>query len=114
VAINPATPVSSLVEIAHALDHVLVMSVNPGFGGQTFIAQSLDKIRRVRSLLADTGSAAAIEVDGGVDQSNVAAIVAAGGSVLVAGHAIFGSSDPEAATRALRATAVGAAAGTRV
>jgi ribulose-phosphate 3-epimerase len=112
-AINPATPVSSLVEIARDLDHVLVMSVNPGFGGQTFIAQSLDKVRRVRSLLADTGSPAVIEIDGGVDQSNVAAVVAAGVSIVVAGHAIFGSSDPEAATRDLRAAAVGAATGTR-
>ena len=112
--INPSTPVSSLAEIAVELDYVLVMSVNPGFGGQAFIPQSLDKVRRVRALLTETRSHAAIEVDGGVDASNAPALVAAGATILVAGHAIFGSPDPEEATRALRAAAVGAATGTRV
>jgi len=111
--INPSTPVSSLTEIAADLDYVLVMSVNPGFGGQRFIPHSLDKVRRLRALLTEAGSQAAIEVDGGVDGSNVAALVEAGATILVAGHAIFGASDPEAATRALRAAATGAAAGTR-
>jgi ribulose-phosphate 3-epimerase len=113
VVINPATPVSALREIAGDVDFVLVMSVNPGFGGQTFIPHSLDKLRRVRALLADVGSSAAIEVDGGVDTTNVSDIVAAGASILVAGHAIFGLPDPEAATRALRAAAIGAASTTR-
>ena len=112
--INPSTPVSSLGEIATDLDYVLVMSVNPGFGGQAFIPQSLNKVRRLRALLSETGSRAAIEIDGGVDLGNVSAVVAAGARIVVAGHAIFGSPDPEAATRALRAAAVGAATGTRV
>ena len=112
--INPSTPVSSLEEIARELDFVLVMSVNPGFGGQSFIPHSLDKVRRVRELLMATGSVAQIEIDGGIDASNVATVVAAGATILVAGHAIFGASDPEGATRSLRAAANGAAAiGTR-
>ena len=111
--INPSTPVSALEEIASQLDFVLVMSVNPGFGGQTFIPHSLDKVRRVRQLLDGTGSQAAIEIDGGIDAANAAAVVAAGATILVAGQAIFGTSDPEAAVRTLRAAALGAATGTR-
>ena len=113
--INPSTPVSSLEDVARDLDLVLVMSVNPGFGGQSFIPHSLDKVRRVKALLTAAGSAAHIEIDGGVDHSNVAEIVAAGATILVAGNAIFGSSDAEAATRSLRASAnSAAAAGTRI
>ena len=113
--LNPSTPVSSLEDVARDLDFVLVMSVNPGFGAQSFIPHSLDKVRRLKTLLTATGSPAHIEIDGGVDSSNVAEIVSAGATILVAGHAIFGSSDAEAATRALRAAANGAAAGgTRV
>jgi len=107
--INPSTPASALEAIAGNLDFVVVMSVNPGFGGQTFIPQSLDKIRRVRAVLSAAGSSAPIEIDGGVDASNIAAIVAAGASICVAGQAIFGTPDPEAATRALRARATSAA-----
>ena len=106
--INPSTPVGALEEIAADLDYVLVMSVNPGFGGQSFIASSIDKVRRVRDLLAAAGSRAQIEIDGGIDASNAAEVVAAGASILVAGNAIFGSADAEAATRALRAAARGA------
>jgi len=105
VVINPATPASSLEDIAPDVDFVLVMSVNPGFGGQAFIPHSLEKLRRVRSVLDGAGSSALIEIDGGIDQSNVADVVAAGANILVAGQAIFGSSDPEAATRVLRASA---------
>ena len=113
--INPSTPVDSLEDVARDLDYVLVMSVNPGFGGQSFIPHSLDKVRRLKALLTATGSAAHIEIDGGVDGSNVADIVAAGATILVAGHAIFGSPDAESATRSLRASANNAAAGgTRV
>ena len=113
--LNPSTPVSSLEDVARDLDVVLVMSVNPGFGAQSVIPHSLDKVRRLKTLLTATGSPAHIEIDGGVDSSNVAEIVSAGATILVAGHAIFGSSDAEAATRALRAAANGAAAGgTRV
>ena len=103
--INPATPAAALEAIAGDLDHVLVMSVDPGFGGQTFIPHSLAKIRQVRALLSAAGSSAPIEVDGGVDEDNIAAIAAAGASIFVAGNAIFGTADPEAATRTLRARA---------
>jgi len=109
VAINPSTPVGMLEEIAGDLDHVLVMSVNPGFGGQTFIPRTESKIQAVRALLDRQGSAAAIEVDGGIDTSNAARVVAAGATILVAGSAIFGAPDPEAATRALRAAATAGA-----
>ncbi|MEP6916800.1 MAG: ribulose-phosphate 3-epimerase, partial [Acidobacteriota bacterium] len=105
VAINPATPVGALEEIAGDLDHVLVMSVNPGFGGQTFIPRSESKIRAIRALLDRRGSLAPIEVDGGVDSRNAAQIVRAGADILVAGNAIFGTADPERATRELRAAA---------
>jgi ribulose-phosphate 3-epimerase len=103
--INPSTPVTALEDVAKDLDFVLVMSVNPGFGGQSFIPHSLDKVRRVKALLASVGSTAQIEIDGGVDGSNVAGIVSAGATILVAGNAIFGTPDAEAATRALRAAA---------
>ena len=112
VVLNPATPVSALEEIANDVDFVLIMSVNPGFGGQAFIPDSIEKVRRVRDLLTRTGSRAAIEIDGGIDRTNAADVVAAGASILVAGSAIFGTSDPEEATRALRA-ASSTAAGSR-
>jgi ribulose-phosphate 3-epimerase len=111
--LNPATPAGALEDIAHDLDHVLVMSVNPGFGGQAFIPHSIEKVRRVREVLTRARSSAAIEIDGGIDESNAAAVVAAGVSILVAGQAIFGTGDPERATRALRAAAVGSAASSR-
>jgi len=107
--INPSTPAAALEAIAGDLDFVVVMSVNPGFGGQKFIPQSLDKIRRVRAVLAAAGSTAPIEIDGGVDATNIEAIAAAGATIFVAGNAIFGTPDPEAATRALRARAEQAA-----
>lgn len=105
VALNPSTPASALEDVACDLDFVVVMSVNPGFGGQTFIPQSLDKLRRVREVLDRAGSAAPIEIDGGIDGTNAADVVAAGASILVAGNAIFSTADAEAATRALRAAA---------
>ena len=110
VAINPATPVSALEEIAADVDHVLVMSVNPGFGGQTFIPRSESKIQAIRQLLDRRGNDAPIEVDGGVDLTTVGRVVAAGASILVAGHAIFGTPDPERATRELRRAAEAALA----
>jgi ribulose-phosphate 3-epimerase len=110
VALNPATPVGSLEEVAADLDLVLVMSVNPGFGGQAFIPRSESKVRAVRALLDATGSKAVIEVDGGIDSTTAPLVVAAGARILVAGHAIFSHSDPGAATRRLRAAAAGAAA----
>ena len=100
--LNPATPVLALEEIAGDLDYVLVMSVNPGFAGQSFIPGSLDKCRAVRDKV---GAHVDVEVDGGVDLSNAGAIAAAGASILVAGASIFAQPDPAAATRALlRAT----------
>jgi ribulose-phosphate 3-epimerase len=104
--LNPSTPASALEDIAAELDFVLVMSVNPGFGGQTFIPASLEKIARVRSVLTRAGSHAPIEIDGGVEASNIEAVVRAGVSIVVAGQAVFGGSDPEAATRELRARAM--------
>jgi ribulose-phosphate 3-epimerase len=106
VAINPSTPVVALEEIAADLDHVLVMSVNPGFGGQTFIPRSESKIRAIRALLAREGSRASIEVDGGVDRSNAARLIDAGATILVAGNSIFGTPDPERAVQELRAAAL--------
>ena len=102
VALNPSTPVQAIEEVAELVDHVLVMSVNPGFGGQTFIPRSESKIRAVRKLLDAAGNRAPIEVDGGVDTTNAARIVAAGAEILVAGQAIFGTGDPARATRELR------------
>jgi ribulose-phosphate 3-epimerase len=108
VVINPGTPVSALTEIAGDVDFVLVMSVNPGFGGQTFIPRSESKLREVRALLDAAGSVAPIEIDGGVDQHNIARVVAAGARMVVAGSAIFNTPDPERATRELKAAALGA------
>ena len=110
VALNPATPVIALEEIAGDLDYVLVMTVNPGFGGQTFIPRSESKIRAVRDLLRRSGSTAPIEVDGGIDTTTAPLVVAAGADILVAGQAIFGSADAERATRELRAAATAAVA----
>jgi ribulose-phosphate 3-epimerase len=107
VALNPATPVHALDEVAGDVDLVLVMTVNPGFGGQTFIPRSESKVRAMRELLDRSGNASCpIEVDGGIDQTTAARIVAAGASILVAGSAIFGTGDPEKATRELRAAAL--------
>ncbi len=90
VAVNPATSLESVREALPNVDLLLVMSVNPGFGGQSYIQASSDKLRRARSMLDDIGSDAELQVDGGVDAGNAAAIVAAGASVLVAGSAVYG------------------------
>lgn len=94
VTLNPHTPVSTLEEIISELDLVLVMSVNPGFGGQKFIPSSLEKIKKLRKLINETGSHALIEVDGGIDENNAGMIFAAGADVLVAGTSVFRSDDP--------------------
>jgi ribulose-phosphate 3-epimerase len=112
VVLNPSTPVSMLSEVAADVDYVLVMSVNPGFGGQSFIPHSLTKIREARALLDRAGNRAPVEVDGGIDLDNVGAVVTAGAEIIVAGHAIFGSGAPEASTRAMK-QAVTAAVGPR-
>jgi ribulose-phosphate 3-epimerase len=108
VALNPATPVAALDDIAGDVDYVLVMTVNPGFGGQTFIRRSESKIRQMRALLDREGNTAPIEVDGGIDVDTAPRVVAAGADILVAGNAIFNTPDPAAATRALRAAAAAA------
>ncbi len=101
VALNPSTPLVSVEEIAPELDYVVVMSVNPGFGGQKFLPGSLDKVRRMRDLLRHRGLTAQIEVDGGVDEGNVKALVDAGAEVLVAGTSVFGGGDAAASARRL-------------
>jgi ribulose-phosphate 3-epimerase len=103
VAINPATPLASLEEILPELDYVLVMSVNPGFGGQLFIPASLDKIRRLARQVRERGLETQIEVDGGVDATNARTLVDAGADVLVAGSAVFSQGDAEAGARRLLA-----------
>jgi ribulose-phosphate 3-epimerase len=104
--LNPSTPAVSLEDVTGELDFVLVMSVNPGFGGQAFIPHSLEKLRRVRDVLQRNGSSAPIEIDGGIDATNIAQVVAAGAGIIVAGHAIFGTADAERATRELRTAAL--------
>jgi ribulose-phosphate 3-epimerase len=109
VVLNPSTPVVALEQIAGDVDFVLVMSVNPGFGGQTFIPRSESKVREVRSMLDLAGNrAAGIEIDGGIDLQTAPRVVAAGARILVAGSAIFQTADPERATRDLKAIAAGA------
>ena len=108
VVLNPSTPIVALEQIAGDVDYVLVMSVNPGFGGQTFIPRSESKVRDVRALLDRAGNAALVEIDGGIDQHNVARVVSAGARMIVAGSAIFHTPDPERATRDLKAAALAA------
>ena len=103
VAVNPATPLEAVREVLVDIDLLVIMSVNPGFGGQSFIPGTSDKLRRARAMLVDAGSSAELEVDGGVDSSNAAAIAAAGASVLVAGSAVYGYEGGAAAgVRAIR------------
>jgi len=108
VVLNPSTPVSAIEEVAADVDFVLVMSVNPGFGGQVFIPHSLKKIQKVRALLDAAGSQAPIEVDGGIDHTTVASVVRAGAEWLVAGNAVFGGGNVESAARALKDAALAA------
>jgi len=108
VVLNPSTPAFAIQELAADVDFVLVMSVNPGFGGQTFIARSESKVREVRALLDAAGNRARVEIDGGIDQHNIARVVAAGARIIVVGSAVFHSQDPERATRELKAAALDA------
>ncbi|GMV50400.1 MAG: Ribulose-phosphate 3-epimerase [Nitrospirae bacterium] len=105
VTLNPATPAVWLSEIVRDADLILIMSVNPGFGGQQFIPSSLQKIAEVRAMIDRSGSSALLEVDGGVKPENAGAVVAAGADVLVAGSAVFSTPDYAAAITALRAGA---------
>ena len=104
VALNPATPLETLSEARAYVDLVLIMSVNPGFGGQSFIAESLDKLRRARAYLP---AEVAIQVDGGVAAANAAELAAAGANLLVAGNSVYGAPDPAAAFRELSAAIAG-------
>jgi ribulose-phosphate 3-epimerase len=106
LAINPATSLTALDEALNFADYVLIMSVNPGFGGQKFIPASLDKVRRLRKMIDERRSAARIEIDGGIDRDNVADVVGAGAEIIVAGSAIFGAADPAVALRELREATV--------
>jgi ribulose-phosphate 3-epimerase len=105
VVLNPATRVELIQDILPMVHHVLIMSVNPGFGGQQFIPFSLDKIRRLAELRQELGLAFRIEVDGGVAHDTVAQVVQAGAELLVAGNAVFGQGTPEQDARALLAAA---------
>lgn len=107
VALNPSTRVDAVGDVLADCDHVLVMSVNPGFSGQAFIPHSVDKVRETRARLAIAGSAAEIEVDGGVSSANAGALVEAGATILVAGASVFGSRDLSAAISSLRKAAGG-------
>ncbi|MDE2573414.1 MAG: ribulose-phosphate 3-epimerase [bacterium] len=102
ISINPATTVASLDELLDDVDLILVMSVNPGFGGQRFIPRSLEKVRQLRVRLEERGLDCAVEVDGGVGAENAAALVMAGADILVMGSSIFAAPDPGAALREMR------------
>jgi ribulose-phosphate 3-epimerase len=110
VAINPSTPLVALEEIAPDVDYVVVMSVNPGFGGQAFLPRTESKLRSLRAMLDRAGNAAPIAVDGGIDLDTVGTVVRAGAEILVAGSAVFHAPDVVRAARALRAAAEQAAA----
>ena len=101
VVLNPATPLAMIEEVLTDVDYVLVMSVNPGFGGQKFIPSTLDKLRRLRAMIQASGSRARIEIDGGIGIENAATVVAAGAEILVAGSAVFGKADPAKALQEL-------------
>jgi len=101
VVLNPATSLNVIDEVLNHCDFVLVMSVNPGFGGQKFIGASLDKLKRLRRIIDDRGLPVRIEIDGGVDQNNIKDVVSAGAEMIVAGSAVFGGGKPEAAVKRL-------------
>lgn len=101
VAINPATPIELLAEALPYADFVLLMSVNPGFGGQKFVPTMLDKLRRLAEMVSSRGLSTQIEIDGGIDANNIGGIVAAGAGIVVAGSAVFSGKDPAAAVREL-------------
>jgi ribulose-phosphate 3-epimerase len=105
--LNPATPTEALSEVWNDFDYAVVMSVNPGWGGQKFLPSSLGKIRRLRDEARQSSCRAPIEVDGGVDAENAGDVAAAGAEILVAGTAVYGQSDPAGAIGALRAAARG-------
>jgi len=104
VALNPATPLDAVSEVIPEIDLLLIMTVNPGFGGQEFIPYSVDKIRRARLMLDEAGSDAALEVDGGISRETINEVWSAGADTFVAGNAVFSARDPKAEIAALRAS----------
>ena len=102
VVLNPATPLSAIEEALNFADYVLVMSVNPGFGGQKFIPESVAKVRRLRQMITERQLDVRIEIDGGIDLNNIETVVEAGAEIIVAGSAIFGTKDAENAVKELR------------
>ena len=104
VALNPATPLDAVSEVIPEIDLLLIMTVNPGFGGQEFIPYSVDKIRRARLMLDEAGSDAALEVDGGISRETITEVWSAGADTFVAGNAVFSARDPKAEIAALRAS----------
>jgi ribulose-phosphate 3-epimerase len=102
VVLNPSTPLSSIEDVISDVEMILLMSVNPGFGGQSFIPHTVDKVRRLRRMLESNGLSTNIEVDGGINPQTARQVVEAGANVLVAGTAVFGSKDYRSAIAALR------------
>ena len=107
IALNPSTPLVTLEEILPDLDYIIVMSVNPGFGGQAFIRSSFDRVRKLRSLIEERGLSTQIEIDGGIDADNIRQVVEAGVDVVVVGSAIFSSPDPALKLREMLAIGKG-------
>ncbi|MBD5656339.1 MAG: ribulose-phosphate 3-epimerase [Candidatus Eremiobacteraeota bacterium] len=103
ISLNPSTPVSMLQDVIEDIDLILIMSVNPGFGGQAYIPNSLHKVREARALIDERNPNCLLEIDGGIGRKNIAEVVAAGVDVVVMGSSIFGAADPAAELRALRA-----------
>jgi ribulose-phosphate 3-epimerase len=106
VVLNPSSPIGMLDDVLHEVDYVLLMSVNPGFGGQKFIRHSTDKVRRLRDMIRGRGLSVRIEIDGGIGFDTAAEVVQAGAEMLVAGSAIFGDPDPVGAVERLRRAAL--------
>ena len=106
IVINPGTALAALDEVIKFADYVLVMSVNPGFGGQEFIPESIEKVRRLRKMIDERGLKTRIEIDGGINADNIAEVTSAGAEIIVAGSAIFGATDPAVALREMREATV--------
>lgn len=101
VAINPGTPLALLEEVLPFADFILLMSVNPGFGGQSFIGTMLEKVRRLKAMIVESGQNVRIEIDGGIDESNIGDVVAAGAEIIVAGSAVYGKGTPTESVKKL-------------
>ncbi|HSB27326.1 MAG TPA: hypothetical protein VLE19_05720, partial [Pyrinomonadaceae bacterium] len=106
VVLNPSTPLTAIDEAVLFADYVLIMSVNPGFGGQKFIPESIAKVRRLRQMIQERQVPVRIEIDGGIDRSNIETVVDAGAEIIVAGSAIFGTPDAEIAVKELRSATI--------